>query len=164
MGVTTTFILKTDRGEQMKNVIITEWQIEQTEAFIWNVSKHNVKDCLGCWSCWIRTPGHCIQSDLDDFYRAFFQADQAIFYIEPVLDFISGNVKALLDRMIVCGLPYITYETDESRHVPRYEHMPTWVVYYKDTFSTPNAKASFIAYFKTVAHQFSTEVSLCSIE
>lgn len=141
----------------MKTVVIREIEkvtIPNDTIFELDLTEHKIKDCMGCWSCWQKTPGQCAFHDLDDFYRAFLQADKAVFYTGVSCDFISGKLKTLFDRMIPHYLPYTSYKTGESMHVPRYERYPDVEVYYRGSFSDDEAKKLYEEYLTRVFYQF----------
>jgi hypothetical protein len=81
--------------------------------------------CVGCFGCWMRTPGECAFDDdgpaLD---RAMVGADLCL-YASPLL---MGHVSALLrranERCLPLILPYIRLVDGECRHVPRYPRRP----------------------------------------
>ncbi len=45
----------------------------------------SVKNCVGCWTCWWKTPGKCIFHDLEDFYRNYINADKVILLDKEVI-------------------------------------------------------------------------------
>lgn len=136
----------------------TAAQEKAADAYILDLSRVSVRDCLGCWFCWLKTPGRCVQKDLDDFYHAFFSADRAVFLVQESCGFVSGNLKTLLDRMIVTALPYIEYTSGEAMHVARYDKTPLIEIYYQDTFSSNEDRELFIDYFKRVCVQFQWKI------
>lgn len=138
----------------MEPLIIQEFDHPMKGTVALDLRTQKVKHCTGCWSCWLATPGACAQHDLDEFYHAFVHAKQAVFFIDIKHDFMSSNCKHLFDRLITLSLPYITYETKESRHRPRYESLCDLSFYYKNNFSSKEAETLFIEFLKTVAHQF----------
>lgn len=148
----------------LKTVIIKdcqEWdefhileQAKESDTYVLDLNRGAVRDCIGCWACWLKTPGRCVQKDLDDFYHAFFRADRAVFFLKESCGFVNGNLKTLLDRMIVSVLPYIEYTSGEAMHVARYDKTPVIEIYYQDTFSTNEVRELFIEYFKRVCVQF----------
>lgn len=148
----------------MKTVIIKncqEWDDfhtpakgKESDTYILDLNRVMIRDCLGCWACWLKTPGRCVQKDLDDFYHAFFRADRAVFLLKESCGFASGNLKSLLDRMIVSVLPYIEYTFGEAMHVARYDKTPVIEIYYQDTFTSIEDRKLFIEYFKRVCVQF----------
>lgn len=60
----------------MKRVVIQEWSdFDIPSQYTLDLGATRVKDCRGCWSCWLKTPGRCVYKDLDEFYKAYLDAD-----------------------------------------------------------------------------------------
>jgi multimeric flavodoxin WrbA len=118
------------------------------------LSRAPVKNCIGCWSCWWKTPGRCAYKDLDQFYHEYITADKAIYFAQVTKGFVSGNLKTLFDRMIPLYLPYTDYATGESMHVPRYEKYPDVEFYYKGKFENDTSRKIFEDYVNRVFYQF----------
>lgn len=145
----------------MKIVIISETgEFGLSSDFQLDLSQTTVKDCLGCWSCWVKTPGRCVHKDLDAFYKAYLRADKVIFFLKLSKGFVSGNLKSLFDRMIPLYLPFISYETGESMHLPRYEKYPDIEVYYEGTFPDTEDQAVFEDYMRRTFYQFRCELKI----
>lgn len=143
----------------MKTVYVEEFKGSyEGDHYVINLEKTAVKDCCGCFSCWIKTPGKCVHRDLDEFYGAFFKADKVTFRIKPTCGFISGNLKSLFDRLIIEALPYISYKSGESRHLSRYDHYPNIEVYYEDNFDYEDDKKLFHDYLARTFYQFNMQV------
>lgn len=132
----------------MKSFVIKEYDVAIPKtAAVLDLSQKELKQCLGCWSCWWTTPGRCVHKDLDDFYRNFLAADMVYIYCNIQQGFVSSNVKAMIDRMIVFVLPYISWDKGESSHEPRYEKYPAIRVIYRGEF-LPGEEEAFIAYWE----------------
>lgn len=139
----------------MKTVIVRECGPENPDCdYLLDLTKTEVKDCIGCWTCWLKKPGSCAHKDLDDFYRAFLSADKLIIFSKANQEFVSGNMKSLFDRMIPFYLPYINYKKGESMHFPRYEKYPDIEVYYEGSFDTDEEKDIYEAYLNRLLYQF----------
>ena len=139
----------------MKTVVIKECDsIIIPDVYTLDLTKIVVKDCIGCWSCWWKTPGRCTYKDLNEFYHQYITADKAIYFSKVTKGFVSGNMKTLFDRMIPLYLPYTTYKTGESMHVPRYEKYPAIDFYYEGTFNNPASRQIFVDYINRVFYQF----------
>lgn len=154
----------------MKTVYIEEFKgIKVEDNYVLNLSETIIKDCCGCFSCWVKTPGICVHRDLDEFFHALLQADLVVFRLKPTCGFISGNLKSLFDRLIIEVLPYISYKTGESMHLSRYEKYPNIEIYYEDNFEYQEDKALFLEYLTRTFYQFrmplmSTEALACGKE
>jgi hypothetical protein len=132
----------------MKKFIVKEYDVPIPEgAAVFDLSKNELKHCLGCWACWWTTPGRCIHKDLDMFYREYLAANTVYFYCKITQGFVTSNLKALIDRMIVFVLPYISWDKGESYHEPRYEKYPAVEIIYSGEF-LPGEEEAFIAYWE----------------
>ena len=142
--------------QSIKTVVIREFDTEtEHDDFVLDLTQTVPRDCIGCWSCWWKTPGYCVHKDLNDFYQAFLSADKAIFFLRTSMGFVSGNVKTLFDRMIPHFMPYINYKTGESMHDLRYGHYPDIEVYYDGEFACDEERQLFEEYLARVFYQFS---------
>ena len=139
----------------MKTVVIRECGEKNIDCdFMLDLTETDVKDCIGCWSCWLKTPGRCAHQDLDDFYRAYLSADKVIIFSKVSQGFVSGKLKTLFDRMIPHYMPYITYTSGESMHTPRYEKYPDMEVYYEGEFDTEEERRIYVDYMERLCYQF----------
>lgn len=150
----------------MKIVVINEGeQITIPNSVTFNLTQMNVKNCTGCWTCWWKTPGKCVFNDLNEFYHHYVTADKAIFFAKVKKGFVSGDLKTLFDRMIPLYLPYVTYKTGESMHVPRYEKYPDIEFYYDGEFQREESREIFENYINRVFYQFhSKNISIKPVE
>ncbi len=139
----------------MKTIVIKEiTDISVKDAFTFDLTKTEVSHCVGCWTCWWKTPGRCLFKDLNEYYHEYITADKAIFFAKVTKGFVSGRMKTLFDRMIPLFLPYTTYKTDESMHVKRYEKYPDIEFYYDGQFQTDDGRQIYEEYIHRVFYQF----------
>jgi multimeric flavodoxin WrbA len=81
--------------------------------------------CVGCFGCWIRTPGKCVIADRGaDFVRPFSLCDEFIVISRLTFGGLSPDVKAVLDRSIGIVMPFFRYIGGETHHTKRYEKTP----------------------------------------
>ncbi len=66
-----------------------------------HIRKLDLKACIGCYTCWARTPGECIHKDsMTEALEQFNTADMVIFGT-PVYHFtMSGIMKDFIDRTL----------------------------------------------------------------
>lgn len=80
-----------------------------------------IHSCIGCFGCWMRTPGTCIfQDDHVELLRSFLNSDVAVFASPMIAGFYSALLKTAIDRVIPLALPYIEFADGECRHPLRY--------------------------------------------
>lgn len=81
--------------------------------------------CTGCWGCWVKTPGQCINEDGSrEVCRAWVNSDLVILASPLKMGFITALAKSALDRMIPLALPEIDLYQGECCHRPRYPRSP----------------------------------------
>jgi len=82
----------------------------------------NIRPCLGCFTCWMRTPGICTQKDdMSLLLEKMCHADIVV-YATPLYVFtVSGLMKNFMDRTIPLADPHIIKQGKDYVHLPRYK-------------------------------------------
>jgi multimeric flavodoxin WrbA len=109
----------------------------------YEIGENAIKPCLGCFNCWIKTPGECIQKDIiNEINRIYINSDVCI-YITPIsFGQISSNIKFVIDRRIPNILPFFEKENGETYHPLRYSKLTTNItIAYGDNI-TKNEKST----------------------
>jgi multimeric flavodoxin WrbA len=75
---------------------------EGAEVELFYTKKLKINPCLGELSCWIKTPGKCIQKDdIEMLLPRMAEADVWVFTTPVFVDGMSGPMKKLVDRAII---------------------------------------------------------------
>lgn len=87
-----------------------------------------VRHCIGCFGCWIKTPGRCVIDDrAREFCRVFPRQDEIIIISRLTFGGLSPDVKAVLDRSIGYMLPFFRTLEGEMHHVQRFPSSPSLI-------------------------------------
>jgi multimeric flavodoxin WrbA len=79
--------------------------------------------CVGCWTCWWKTPGLCaMKDDMDGLYPKMVRADLVVWASPLVLGTVSALTKTVQDRFVPLAHPYIELVDGECHHRHRYAH------------------------------------------
>ena len=82
-----------------------------------------VKPCMGCFGCWVKTPGRCVIGDRCSDIPSYIAKCNELILISPVLfGCYSESIKAVIDRSIPYILPYLRIVGGEMHHKMRYKH------------------------------------------
>lgn len=122
----------------------------------------DIHSCVGCWACWLKTPGQCIVKDKQEkILETYIHADEVVFISNVKTGFITSKLKLTMDRLIPVVLPYIKIFKGEMHHYPRYEHAPkVHVLLYGDKTIKPSISTLVQDYFnRVVLNMNSTVVS-----
>ncbi len=92
----------------------------------------NIKNCIGCFGCWVKTPGHCI---LKDTYQELAQmiagSEEITIISQCVYGSYSPFIRNVFDRILPYVLPYLGIYDGEMHHKPRHKsHHPLFTVYF----------------------------------
>jgi multimeric flavodoxin WrbA len=106
-------------------------------------SSMRLKACIGCFGCWLKTPGVCVIKDDDGrrYLERFVASDLMIIITRIPFGSYSPAIKRALDRGIPSLLPYFRIFRGEMHHVQRYPrgkrilHLP-YGDYCDEEFST----------------------------
>lgn len=89
----------------------------------------NIHPCIGCYSCWLKTPGECVfKDDVPSILKKYINSDLVIFATPIVMGFMSSSLKAVQERTHPLALPFLYFKDDRTQHVPRYEKYPAYGV------------------------------------
>lgn len=92
------------------------------------LGNRSIKSCIGCWNCWVKTPGKCVMQDqMAESYADYVNSDTVILLMDTNQGFISHQAKAFFDRTIPHYHPYIKMVDGEFHHVARYKRYPDMV-------------------------------------
>lgn len=98
-----------------------------TEAWVeeLQVNRLDISPCLGCFSCWNKTPGQCcIQDDMQQVISKLLWADLTIWSFPLYYYTVPGGLKTLIDRQLPMVLPFMVENesgTGNGSHPSRYD-------------------------------------------
>ena len=79
-----------------------------------------VRGCVGCYNCWVKTPGRCATDDpISELPALLSQSEHLILISELVYGGYSPDMKAVLDRLLPALLPFFEVLNGRSAHMPR---------------------------------------------
>jgi multimeric flavodoxin WrbA len=86
----------------------------------------SLRYCIGCWGCWVKTPGQCSNGDATCLAmdRAVINADFVLWAAPLKMGFPSSLLKMALDKHLPLIHPYMVVDHGESHHRKRYAHYP----------------------------------------
>ena len=85
----------------------------------------DISYCVGCWGCWVKTPGECVhKDDSATVCRKVIQSDLTILASPVSMGFVTSLLKKTMDKMIPLVHPYLVVDRGEMHHLKRYENYP----------------------------------------
>ncbi|MBP7738726.1 MAG: flavodoxin family protein [Spirochaetes bacterium] len=85
----------------------------------------DIRYCIGCWTCWVTTPGLCVhRDDMAVIYKSVMAADLVLFASPVIMGFVSALLKRANERFIPLIHPYLALVEGECHHRGRYDRYP----------------------------------------
>jgi len=100
------------------------WEVEPIK-----LRSTQIANCIGCFGCWVKTPGTCVINDAGrETTRKYIQSDLAVWLTPVTFGGYSSELKKALDRIIPILLPYFQSYHGQIHHKLRYEKYPKLLV------------------------------------
>ena len=86
--------------------------------------KKKIKTCVGCFTCWTKTPGICLHQDdmTGELFPKWLAADLVV-YAFPLYHYtVSAAMKTFIERTLPAALPFFERGEAETYHPLRHEY------------------------------------------
>ena len=120
--------------------------------------EQSILSCIGCWNCWLKTPGTCVMKDpMAESYFDYVNSDTVILLMSTAQGFVHHKAKAFLDRTIPHYHPYIELVEGECHHIARYDRYPDMVFYFENEGLTSQEEQVIEDYLYRTAFHFKSK-------
>lgn len=90
-----------------------------------NLRELPLRFCVGCWGCWVKTPGQCVTGDASlEIDKAVINSDLTLWAAPLKMGFPTALLKMALDKHIPLIHPYMEVDQNEAHHLRRYSRYP----------------------------------------
>jgi multimeric flavodoxin WrbA len=97
----------------------------QNSVTLINLRDITLRYCIGCWGCWVKTPGICSHNDESPFMdTAVINSDFVLWATPLIMGFPSELFKRAMDKHLPLIHPYILEDQGEMHHLGRYDQYP----------------------------------------
>ena len=81
--------------------------------------------CVGCFGCWVKTPGECVARDASlEMDHAVINADFVVWAAPLRMGFPAALLKMAMDKHLPLIHPYMVVDQGEAHHLRRYPSSP----------------------------------------
>ena len=127
----------------------------------YGIKKEDFAHCLGCFGCWVKSPGMCQIPDLNSQINKSYMNSELVVFLSPVIfGGLSANIKNVLDRTLPNVSPFFTTRNGVTTHKKRYRHYPKLIfIGYGDAIGK-DQQALFCEWL--TIHSISSKNFICS--
>lgn len=109
----------------VKNDFCDIFDKNSIKAELMEIGKDEIAPCIGCFGCWIKTPGECVIKDkMAEINKKIIGSDVVIFVTPIIFGQYSYSMKNVIDRTLCRNLPFFKKINGRTRHPARYEKYP----------------------------------------
>src|SRR5690349_20408586 len=114
--------------EPLRAILEDQLRLQGAEVQTFALREIKLAHCIGCFGCWVETPGLCVEADAGLEITAAVSRSQSLILFTPIcFGGYSSELKRMVDRLIPLALPHFTIRHGEVHHVPRYPESPRLV-------------------------------------
>ena len=85
-----------------------------------DLSKKKISHCIGCFGCWVKTPGRCvIRDNATDVYPLIAKSEKILYVSRICYGSYDTVMKTMLERAIPIQQAFIRLHNGETHHVQR---------------------------------------------
>ncbi len=115
-------------GCHVKERIIEAYESAGYTVVVHTMEKIKIAHCIGCFGCWVKTPGECIHKDAGrEIARDVINSHTLVLLSTVVFGGYSAALKYIVDRLIPLIHPNMMMRFGEVHHRPRYTRYPRLV-------------------------------------
>lgn len=120
------------------------------------------RGCIGCFGCWVKTPGECVLGGRANALPAAMAASREFNIISRcAYGGYSSELKRMLERCLPYLLPFFKIQNGEMHHAQRYEkRFSLRVFFYGDASPTERETAARLVAANAV--NFEVEAAVCA--
>lgn len=108
-----------------------------------NLTESHIVPCLGCFGCWVKTPGVCVKDDDGRRIAAkVMQSDVVVFLTPVTFGGYASQLKRMVDALIQNVSPFFQHLGGEVHHQKRYARYPALLAV--GTMPKPEAESEAI--------------------
>ncbi len=121
---------QTESYEKIKECLWHYFDLPSCEREECSVGRGEIAPCMGCFGCWVKTPGECVIKDsIAELNKKQMNSDAVIMLIPLRFGQFGSTMKNVVDRWLPNMLPYFEIRADGSTiHPPRYPDYPKLVM------------------------------------
>jgi len=106
------------KTEFILNHLIKGMKEEGAEVEVVNIFKKKINYCIGCFTCWTKTPGECIHRDdmSKELFPKYMASDLCIM-ATPLFHYtVNANLKTFIERTLPFAQPFFEFKNGVTRH------------------------------------------------
>jgi len=146
----------------MLNCLVEGMRDAGADVEVVNLREKKIKYCIGCFTCWTKTPGHCVHKD--DMSRELFpkwlDCDLAVYATPLYYHTINAAMSTFMERTLPAILPFFKQGEDGKTYHPLRHKFPPSVFLSVCGFPDMSEFDALKNFYKQTKHKESNTVAV----
>ena len=149
------------KTELMLNHLVEGMREAGADVEVVNLREKKIDHCLGCFACWSKSPGQCIQQDdmTREIFPKWLQADIAVYATPLYFHTINSAMATFRERTLPAILPFFELGADGKVFHPLRSKVPASVYLSVCGFPESSEFDALSAYLNHTRHKDTTIVA-----
>jgi multimeric flavodoxin WrbA len=111
------------KTEIMLDSLVAGMRDAGAEVEIINLARKKINYCTGCYTCWSKTPGICVQKDdmTKEIYPKYLECDLCVLAMPLYHYTVNAQMKTFIERTLPITEPFYIKQDGVARHPLRHE-------------------------------------------
>ncbi len=117
------------KTELMLNNLIEGMRDAGAEVDVVNLREKKIKNCIGCFACWTKTPGHCVHKDdmTRELFPKWLEADLVVYATPLYYHLMNSAMSRFRERTLPAIQPFFEKSDDGKTFHPLRHKIPAAV-------------------------------------
>lgn len=117
------------KTELMLNHLVEGMQEAGAEVEVVNLREKKIKNCIGCFTCWTKTPGKCLQKDdmTNEIFPKLLASDLVVYATPLYYHTMNGAMSTFRERTLPAVQPFFEQGDDGKTFHPLRNKVPAAV-------------------------------------
>ena len=110
----------------MLNHLVAGLREAGADVEVVRLHEKKIRNCIGCFSCWTKTPGECIHKDdmSRELFPKFLACDLVIYATPLYFHTINATMAAFIERTLPAATPFFEEDEEGKTYHPMRHKMP----------------------------------------
>jgi multimeric flavodoxin WrbA len=114
----------------MLNHLVEGMKEEGADVEVIQLRTKKIRNCIGCFTCWTKTPGKCVHKDdmTNELFPKFLASDLVIYASPLYFHTVNAQMAAFMERTLPAALPFFEEDEDGVTYHPMRFKTPAGVI------------------------------------
>lgn len=139
----------------MLNPLVEGMREAGGEVDVINLREKKIRNCIGCFTCWTKTPGKCLHKDdmTHELFPKFLACDLVVYASPLYFHTLNATMAAFMERTLPAAFPFFEQDADGKTFHPMRNKIPASVLLTVCGFPDASEFNPMLDFFSRTRHE-----------